>query len=84
MIPIHQLLSRIRFDRDFAQGEFVIGYQDRFSPDIIRVPLKEVVESPGGGQALELLNSAGELVSIPMHRIVEVQRDGVVIWERAR
>lgn len=84
MIPIQKLLSRIRFDRDFAVGEFVIGYQDRFSAEILRVPLKEVVESVGGAHAIELVNDEGKLVSIPFHRIVEVRRNGEIIWERPR
>lgn len=82
MIPIQKLLSRIRYDRDFAVGEFVLGYQDRFSPELHHVSLREVVESASG--AIELWNDEGRLVAIPLHRIVEVRRNGEIIWERAR
>lgn len=84
MIPIQKLLSRIRFDPEFGRGEFVLGIEDRFSPDIVRVPFKEVTQSPAGGHAITLQNDEGERVSIPLHRIVEVTRNGEVIWERPR
>ena len=29
MIPIHELLNRIRWDAEFAKGTFELGYYDR-------------------------------------------------------
>lgn len=40
MMPIQDLLNRIRWDPDFGRGEFVIGYFDRVENAIIKVPLK--------------------------------------------
>ena len=37
MIPIHHLLSRIRWDPDFGRGEFVLGYYDRILEEVVRV-----------------------------------------------
>jgi hypothetical protein len=42
MIPIHELRNRIRWDPEFAKGEFHWGYYDRAEDRIILVPLKEV------------------------------------------
>ena len=42
MIPIHELLSRIRWDETFGQADFIIGYYDRVEDRIIRVPLREL------------------------------------------
>jgi len=42
MIPIHELLNRIRWDPEFARGDFQLGYYDRAEDRIILVPLKEV------------------------------------------
>ncbi|EEF57205.1 DUF504 domain-containing protein [Pedosphaera parvula] len=42
MIPIHELLNRIRWDPEFAKGNFQLGYYDRAEDRIILVPLKEV------------------------------------------
>jgi hypothetical protein len=49
MIPIHEVLNRVRWDREFAQGNFELGYYDRAEDRIILVPLKDVTfptESP--------------------------------------
>ena len=49
MIPIHELLNRIRWDPEFAKGDFELGYYDRAENRMIMVPLKEVTfpkESP--------------------------------------
>jgi uncharacterized protein (UPF0248 family) len=42
MIPIHELLSRIRWDPEFAKGDFQLGYYDRTEDRIISVPLKGI------------------------------------------
>lgn len=84
MIPIHELLNRIRWDRDFGQAVFVIGYYDRVSDEIIRVPLAELYFEPGDHFAFDWVDDAGELHSIPLHRVREVFRDGVLIWRRDR
>jgi hypothetical protein len=47
MIPIHELLNRIRWDPEFAKGNFELGYYDRAENGIIVVPLKEVTFPPG-------------------------------------
>lgn len=82
MIPIHELLNRIRWDEDFGRGEFVIGYYDRVEDRIIRVPLRELFFEPGDHFAFDLIDTAGELHSIPLHRIKEVRRNGELIWHR--
>ncbi|MFN6960799.1 MAG: DUF504 domain-containing protein, partial [Rhodocyclaceae bacterium] len=41
MQPIHELLSRIRWDAEFGQGEFVIGYWDRVDRRLHRVRLSD-------------------------------------------
>ena len=42
MTPIHELLSRIRWDKEFGQGRFEIGYFDRHQGAVVRVALQEV------------------------------------------
>ena len=82
MIPIHELLNRIRWDREFGQGEFVIGYYDRVDDAIIRVPLGEVYFSPDDHFSFEITDAEGEARSIPLHRVREVYKDGKLIWHR--
>jgi len=41
--PIHELLARIRHDRQFGKGRFEIGYFDRREGNIQRVALREII-----------------------------------------
>ena len=82
MIPIHELLNRIKWDDDFGQGEFVIGYHDRLEQAIVRVPLKALYFDKDDHYDFELIDDMGVTHSIPLHRIREVYRDGKLIWHR--
>jgi uncharacterized protein (UPF0248 family) len=82
MLPIHKLLSRIQWDEEFGHGEFVIGYYDRILDTIIRVPFAEVIITPGKRHAIQILDHAGVIHSIPLHRIKEVYKDRELIWRR--
>ena len=84
MIPIHELLNRIRWDEKFGQGEFVIGYYDRIEDTVIHVPLREIHMPPDDHFAFELTDEEGVLHSIPLHRVRDVYKDGRLIWERPR
>jgi hypothetical protein len=46
MTPIHELLSRIRLDKDFGKGGFEIGYFDHIEGKVIRIPLRELHFEP--------------------------------------
>lgn len=82
MLPIHELLSRIRWDEAFGRADFEIGYYDRLEDRIIRVPLREVFFEPGDQFAFDLYDAQGELHSIPLHRVKQVFRNGQLIWQR--
>ncbi len=82
MIPIHELLSRIRWDRQFGAGDFVIGYYDRVEDTVIRVPMRELFFQPDNHFAFDIIDQDGVLHSVPLHRIREVYRDDKLIWHR--
>jgi uncharacterized protein (UPF0248 family) len=82
MTPIQQVLSRIRWDPGFGRGEFVLGYYDRIEDRILRVPLSEVHFDPDDHFACRILDAQGTAHLVPLHRIREVFRDGVLIWQR--
>jgi uncharacterized protein (UPF0248 family) len=82
MIPIQELLSRICWDKEFAQGEFVIGYYDRIKNEIISVPLKAAHFTEGDRFAFQVFDEEGEVYTVPFHRIREVRKDGELIWQR--
>jgi uncharacterized protein (UPF0248 family) len=82
MLPIRKLLSRIRWDREFGQGEFEIGYYDRVTGKIVRVPFRELVIEPEERERFGVLDQEGVYRRIPFHRVREVHRNGECIWQR--
>lgn len=83
MIPIHELLARIRWDPEFGRGAWEIAYVDHARPELVRVPLADVEMPPGEHFMFEFLDEEGVARSIPFHRIREVWRDGKLAWARS-
>ena len=84
MIPIHELLSRIRWDNEFGKGNFEIGYFDHIERKSIRVSFKEMFFQAGNHFSFQLENDEGDMVTVPFHRIREVYKDGLLIWQRKK
>ena len=82
MIPIDQLLNRIRWDTEFARGQFELGYFDRVENRIVMIPFREVSPSPDTPQAFQFIDPQGQFHNVPHHRIREVYKDGRRIWHR--
>ena len=82
MIPIHELLNRIRWDSEFAKGDFELGYYDRMANRVIVVPLKEVKFPTESPSTCELMDADGQVHRIPFHRVREVYRNSQRIWRR--
>lgn len=82
MIFVRDLLSRIRWDREFGKGSFEIGYLDHVLKRIIRIPFRDIYFEEGNHFSFRLKDDSGEEMVIPFHRIREVYRDGSLIWQR--
>ena len=82
MIPIHELLSRIRWDAEFARGRYVIGYWDRVEHRVLHADLREITWDADNPAFFDLLDEEGTAHSIPFHRVREVWRNGSLIWQR--
>jgi uncharacterized protein (UPF0248 family) len=82
MMPIHQLLSRIRWDPRFGGASFEIGYYDRVSRRVIRVPLARISFPADERFSFEAIEDDGMVHAVPFHRVRAVYRDGVLIWRR--
>jgi uncharacterized protein (UPF0248 family) len=82
MIPIHELLSRIRWDKSFGQGQFELGYYDRVEGVIHQVKLQAVTFPQDERHTFEIVDESGQVRRIPFHRVREVVKDGQVIWQR--
>jgi uncharacterized protein (UPF0248 family) len=84
MIPIQDLLSRIRWDPEFGKGRFEIGYYDRLDGRIVVVPLQELHFQEDEHFSFQLVDEDGITHTIPLHRIKQVYRNGELIWHRER
>jgi uncharacterized protein (UPF0248 family) len=82
MIPIHELLNRIRWDKQFAQGAFRIGYFDRLQHRIIEVDLAELMFDEQDHFSFSVIDEDGEIHTVPLHRVRRVYKDGKLIWQR--
>lgn len=82
MIPIHELLNRIKWDAEFGHAEFIIAYYDRLDDRLIRVALKELFFDSDDHFDFELTDDTDKTHTIPLHRIREVYRNGRLIWSR--
>lgn len=82
MIPLHELLSRIRWDAEFGRGEFRIGYLDHQRNELVTVPLQEVLPDPESHFCFNVTDEEGVVRSVPYHRVKEVWKDGALIWQR--
>lgn len=82
MQPIHELLNRIHWDKDFARADFIIGFYDRVEKHIIQKSMKEVCFDKNDHYFFHFYDDEGEEHSVPLHRIKEVFRNGELIWHR--
>jgi uncharacterized protein (UPF0248 family) len=80
--PIHELLNRIRWDAEFARGDFQLGYYDRAEDRIVLVPLKEVAFPDDTPQTFQIIDVEGKAHRIPFHRVREVYKNSQRIWHR--
>ncbi len=84
MMPIRQLLNRIRWDAEFGRADFEIGYYDRLEDKIVVVTIRQVHFSPGNHFSIEVIGDGGGSHMVPLHRIKEIYRNSVLVWERHR
>ena len=83
MTPIQDLLRRIQWDPVFGNAEFEIGYLDRVTGEIVRVPFRRIGFERGAHFALEATEADGSVHTVPLHRVRAVWRNGTLIWQRA-
>lgn len=82
MTPIQDLLHRIQWDAEFGNASFTLGYYDRVRERVFRVSFERVHRARGDHFSFDLEDADGRLRMIPFHRVREVWRNGVLIWER--
>lgn len=84
MIPLHELLSRIRWDPTFGAARFRLAYYDRVKQGLIHIAFEDVHFEPGDHFAFRALDEEGVEHAVPFHRVREVWRDDQLVWHRGQ
>jgi uncharacterized protein (UPF0248 family) len=82
VIPIQDLLNRIRWDPEFSKSEFAVGYDDHVAKRIVKVPFRRIHFAAGEHFSFDAVEDDGTVHTVPLHRVREVWRDGELIWRR--
>ena len=82
MQPIQELLHRIKWDADYGQGEFTLGYYDRVEHEEKIVPFRAISMDPQQPATLSFADDDGVVRHIPLHRVRTVCKNGMAIWRR--
>lgn len=82
MLPLQDLLARIKWDADFGKGDFALGYYDRIADQENIVPFGAISLDPANSKMFSVQDEEGALRQIPLHRVRTVYKDGAVIWQR--
>jgi uncharacterized protein (UPF0248 family) len=82
MKPIHEILSRIRWDKEYAKADFRVGYYDRVENRLILVPFHDLWFDDEDRFGFQVLDGEGVTHHIPLHRVKAVYRNDELIWHR--
>lgn len=82
MKPIQDIINRIRWDPEYGDARFEIGYYDRIEDRTILVPFSEIWFSEKDHYSFQLIDDEGVEHNIPFHRVRDVYRNGKRIWHR--
>jgi uncharacterized protein (UPF0248 family) len=82
MLPLDQLLHRIKWDAEFGKAEFALGYYDRVLDEETIVPFASVTFDGQRDDTFTFTDQDGVAHHIPMHRVRTVYRNGAPIWRR--
>lgn len=82
LIPIHELLNRMRWDPEFAAGDFELGYYDRIENRIVRLSFQAIRFDGAAHGGFQVVAADGATHTVPLHRIKDVYKDGELIWHR--
>ena len=77
MIPIHELLNKIKWDAREHGHEFILYYVD-FNK-LVALNHKDIKAIEGSFMIVE---KEGIDTQIPLHRVKRVEKDGKTIWQR--
>jgi len=77
MIPIKDLLNKIKWDKREIPEQYTIFYFDRIAKKLIPIPYIKIKKLEGSFMVLD----NEEETNIPLHRIKKVAKNNIVVWE---
>ena len=78
MIPIKDLLNKIRWSKEENPKDYSIGYWDNIDKKLVFISFNEIKKIEGNF----LLLDREEETYIPVHRIKEVKKKDKIVWKR--
>lgn len=79
MIPIHELLNKIKWNPSLNPKNYKIYYYDRILNSLKELNFTDIKEFDSFSMKIEKDNKQ---VDIPLHRIREVKEKGKIVWKR--
>ncbi len=77
MLPIQDLLNKIKWDKRENPEQYSIFYLDRILNKLIQIPYTKIKKLEGSFMVI-----GEEETDIPLHRIKKVMKNDAVVWER--
>ena len=78
MIPIRDLINKIKWDKRENPEEYTLFYFDRILNKLISIPYAKIKRIEGSFMIID----NEEEINIPLHRIKKVTKNNFVVWER--
>ncbi|MBS3097632.1 DUF504 domain-containing protein [Candidatus Woesearchaeota archaeon] len=81
MISIKDLLNKIKWDKKEDPSDYTIVYKDRVEGKYKEMAYNDIKKIEG---TFMVLDRGGEEVNIPLHRVKQVRKNWLVIWNREK
>lgn len=79
MIPIQDLLNKIKWDERENPQDYILYYHDRVRGKLMQLKYNDILGIEDGFMTV---NREGKETAIPLHRIKKVEKKGKTVWER--
>jgi len=81
MISIKDLLNKVKWDKKEEPSDYTVVYEDKLEKKYKEIAYNKIKKIEG---AFMVLDREGEEVNIPLHRVKQVRKNGMVVWNREK
>lgn len=79
MRTILEIINKIKWDKSENPEEYIFAYEDRVEHKLKEIKFTDIIRMEGNFMVLQ---HDDEEVEVPLHRIREVRKKGIVVWKR--